>query len=90
MARKSGGAQQLRKGDRVRIDNGCYRHYLKGLEGVVTIVYFHGVIVALDNDPSSHQRIVSQGTAGKPVVKAQRLFQYNEVEKIEPPPPGTC
>lgn len=81
---KSGGAQQLRKGDRVRIDNGCYRHYLKGLEGTVTCVYAHGVTVALDNDPSSHQMIVDRGTAGpKPPFKPQRLFQFNEVVKLD-------
>ena len=83
MPRSSGGAQQLRRGDRVRINNGCYRHFLRGLEGEVTCVLHHGVIVALDNDPVRQQKVIgTAGAVGPKVPRAQRQFQFNEVEKI--------
>ena len=86
MPRKSGGAQQLRRGDRVRINNGCFRHYLKGLEGVVTCVYWHGVAVALDNDPQHLQKVIAVGGQAGPKnpTVPQRMFQFNEVEKVNP------
>jgi len=93
MPRSSGGAQQLRRGDRIRIVNDCYRHYLRGLEGSVTCVLHHAVIVALDNDPVQQQRVLGTNTArgvdqtqGMSAPKlpnvAQRQFMFNEVEKI--------
>lgn len=95
MPKQSGGAQNLRRGTRVRIKNtGSYRHYLKGLIGTVTQVLHHGCIVALDNDPSIHQRVLgtntarhtdqTQGLTGpKNPNRAQRQFLFNEVEKID-------
>ncbi len=96
MPRKSGGAQNLRRGDRVRILlNGSYRHFLNGLTGRVTQVLHHGVIVALDNDPVRQQRVIApavgrhkdqtQGISGPKVpTLAQRQFQFHEVEKLNP------
>jgi hypothetical protein len=85
MPRKSGGAQQLRCGDRVRITKVCYRHFLRGLVGRVTQVLNHGVIIALDNDPVLRQRVI--GVAGavgpKSPVYPRRIFQYHEVEKLD-------
>lgn len=94
MPKSSGGAQQLRRGDRVRIESDCYRHYLRGLEGEVTCVLNHAVIVALDNDPMSHQRVLGTNTARhtdqtqglaapKNPRRAQRQFQFNEVVKVD-------
>jgi hypothetical protein len=86
MPRKSGGAQQLRIGDRVRINlNGCYRHYLDGLVGRVTCVLHHAVVVALDNDPSGQQRVVAPGGATGPSnpPPQQRTFQFHEVVRID-------
>jgi len=86
MPRKSGGAQQLRRGDRVRVTKTCFRHYLKGLEGAVTCVYWHGVAVALDNDPQHHQKVIAVGGRAGPKnpTVPQRMFQFNEVEKVNP------
>lgn len=95
MPRKSGGAQQLRRGDRVRIDDAHYVHFLRGLEGEITQVLHHGVIVALDNDPMSHQRVMGTNTAPgvdqtqtrtapKNPRRAQRQFMFNEVTKTNP------
>jgi hypothetical protein len=87
MPKKSGGAQNLRRGDRVQITlNGCYRHYLDGLTGVVTCVLHHGVIVVLDNDPSLHQKVIAPaGRAGPSIPNgAQRQFQFHEVKKLDP------
>ena len=96
MPKQSGGAQQLRRGDRIRIKlNSSYRHFLNGLEGRVTCVLHHGVIVALDNDPVEVQRILgtntapntdqTQGQAGpKNPTLPQRTFQFHEVEKVNP------
>lgn len=84
MPRKSGGAQQLRRGDRVRIDNGCYRHYLRGLEGVVECVLHHGAVVKLDNDPALTQRVMGAGgVTGPKTPQAQRVFQFHELTKLE-------
>lgn len=84
MPRKSGGAQNLRRGDRVRIDVGCYRHYLRGLVGTVTCVLHHGAIVALDNDPQLQQRVIGAGGAtGPKVPQSQRPFQFHELVKID-------
>ena len=97
----SGGAQQLRRGSRVRISKVCYRHFLRGLEGVVTQVMNHGVIIALDNDPVHHQKVLGTNTARgvdqtqglaapKIPTRPQRVFQYHEVEKLPPPPRTNC
>jgi len=87
MPKSSGGAQQLRRGDRVRVTlSGSYRHYLNGLTGRVTQVLHHGVIVALDNDPVEVQRIMGAGgiTGPKNPTLPQRQFQFNEVVRIAP------
>ena len=96
MPKSSGGAQNLRRGDRIRLTlNTSYLLWLNGLEGVITQVLHHGVIVALDNDPAMQQRIISTNTgrgqdqtqarAGpQQVNRAQRQFQFNEVEKVNP------
>jgi hypothetical protein len=82
---QSGGAQNLRRGDRVRIKlNSSYRHYLDNLEGRVTCVLHHGVIVALDNDPAARQRVIAPGGRVGPRIPAplQRVYQFHEVEKV--------
>ena len=87
MPKSSGGAQNLRRGDRVRISmKGSYRYYLHGLEGRVTQVLHHGVIVALDNDPGKHQKVMGVGGVTGPAIPgvAQRTFQFQEVEKVNP------
>ena len=86
MPRKSGGAQQLRVGDRVQIKlNSCYRHFLDGLTGRVTCVLHHGVIVALDCDPAGQQRVIAPGGATGPTnpPPQQRTFQFHEVTKLD-------
>ena len=85
MPRLSGGAQQLRRGDRVQVRlNGSYRRELNGLTGRVTQVLHHGVIVALDNDPVEVQRIMGVGGVTGPTnpTLPQRQFQFNEVVRI--------
>ncbi len=85
MPRNSGGAQQLRRGDRVRVKlNSCYRHFLDGLEGEVTCVLQHAAIVALDNDPAGQQQVVAPGGVVGPAnpPKQQRQFQFHELIKI--------
>jgi hypothetical protein len=95
MPKSSGGAQNIRRGDRVRLNlSGSYLHFLQGLEGEVTQVLHHGVIVALDNDPAVQQRIITtntgrgqdqtqSGSGPQQVTRAQRQFQFNEVVRIE-------
>ncbi len=86
MPKQSGGAQNLRRGTRVRVkDTGSYRHYLRGLVGTVTQVLHHGCIVALDNDPVKQQKVIGVGGVTGPAVPnlAQRQFLFNEVEKID-------
>jgi len=94
MPKQSGGAQNLRRRDRVRISSSHYIHFLRGLVGEITQVLHHGVIVALDNDPSSHQMVLgtntarhtdqTQGLTGpKNPNRAQRQFMFNDVEKID-------
>jgi len=87
MPNPTGGAQNLRRGDKVRIKlDSSYRYYLNGLTGVVTSVLHHGVIVAIDGgDPAQLQRVVGQGGQTGPTVPApvQREFQFHEVERIE-------
>jgi len=96
MPRKSGGAENLRRGDRVQVKlNSCYRHFLNGLVGTVTCVLNHGVIVELDNDPSRRQKVLGApqgrgqnqtiGVVGPQVPGAfPRQFQFNEVVRISP------
>lgn len=92
---KGGGAQNLRRGNRVRVTpRANYRHFLEGLEGTVIAVLHHGAIVALDNDPARHQQVIApatgrgkdqtQGRTGPEVPQARRQFQFNELELIEP------
>jgi len=52
----------------------------------VTCVLHHGVIVALDNDPQNHQRIIAARGLTGPVNPnlPQRQFQFNEVVKVNP------
>lgn len=59
-------------------------HYLRGLEGKVTAVLHHGVIVALDNDPFTVQKVIGTAGAVGPRVpnQPQRTFQFSEVVKI--------
>lgn len=70
----------------------CYRHYLDGLEGRVTCVLHHGVTIALDNDPAKQQKVIAPvGKAGPAVPGlAQRIFQFHEVERIDPPETPDC
>ena len=83
MPKKSGGAQLLRRGDRVRVDNGCYQHYLRGLEGVVECVLHHGAVVKLDNDPALQQRVIGAGgVSGPKSPNPQRVFQFHELIKL--------
>jgi len=79
-----GGAGKLRVGERVRIDNNHYRHYLRGLEGRITGILHIKVIVELDNDPNLQQRIISPagGVGPKKRQPHQRLFYFNEVSRI--------
>lgn len=86
MPKQSGGAQNLRKGDRVQIKlNGCYRHFLNGLIGRVTMVLHHGVIVELDADPMLVQRVIGTAGAVGPKIPngARRTFQFHEVVKVD-------
>ena len=97
---KSGGAQQLRMGDRVQVTKLCYRHYLQGLIGTVTLVHDHAVDVALDSDPALQQRVLgssfkrgqdqTQGPVGPKIPQARRQFQFHELEKLPPPPSAPC
>lgn len=91
---KSGGAQQLRVGDRVQVTKVCYRHYLVGLIGRVTCVHDHAVDVALDSDPAIQQRVLGTttgpgrdqtfGQSGPKVPQARRQFQFHELIKLDP------
>lgn len=81
----AGGAQQLRRGDKVRVKlNSSYRHYLDGLIGTVTCVLHHGVIVDLSGTPQELQRVIGAGGAVGPAnpPPQQAVFQFNEVERI--------
>ena len=76
----------MRRGDQVRVTlHNSYRHYLNGLEGEVTAVYYHGVAVALRSPPVVLQKVIDHGTAG-PVMPNTPVyvFQFNEVELIPP------
>lgn len=85
MPTKSGGAQNLRPGDRVRIAlNGCYRHFLDGCHGRVTYVLSHSVVVVLDNDPSRTQVVIGAAGAVGRLKPQHRMFQYHEVVKLDP------
>lgn len=87
MPRSSGGAQNLRRGDRVQVKlNSCYRYYLNGLIGEVTCVLDYGAVVALDSDPAVQQKVIEPaGRAGpKNPTRPQRIFQFNELVKLAP------
>lgn len=80
---------QFRRGDRVRVSiNGSYRYYLNGLEGSVTAVLFHGVVVALDNPPGALQKTLGSSVGGASSVgptipyPQQHVFQFNEVVRL--------
>lgn len=71
--------------------NTCYRHYLDGLEGTVSCVLHHGVVVNLDNPPGTLQRVLGPPTPNpvgpssvgpKVPVPQQHVFQFHEVVKI--------
>ncbi len=85
MPKQSGGAQNLRRGDRVQIKlNSSYRHFLDGLIGKITQVLHHGVIVSLDADPVQVQKVIGTASAVGPVVSvAQRTFQFHEIVKLD-------
>jgi len=77
--------RQLHRGDRVRVTlHDSYRYFLDGLEGRVTAVLCHGVVVAIENDPFSLERIlaVNNRPPARPPPKAQYIFQFNEIVKI--------
>jgi len=82
----SGGAQHLRVGDRIRVLQSSNEdtHYLRGLEGKITSLLHYGVVVALDNDPISYQRVMGAGgvVGPKSPNRPQRIFQFCEVEKL--------
>lgn len=81
----TGGAQGLKRGDRVRVKlNSSYRNYLEGLEGVVYSVQMHGVIVDLRGTPQANQRVIGVGGVAGPVIPPPQLtlLQFNEVERI--------
>ena len=82
----------FRRGDRVRIVlNSSYRHFLDGLEGEITAVYHHAIVVALDNPPNALQKVIAPPTPS-PVGRSsvgpkvpspwQHVFQFHEVEKL--------
>ena len=82
------------RGERVRIKlSSSYRHYLEGLEGTVSFVLVHGVVVELDNPPNTLQRLISpptQSSVGranvgpKSPVPKQYIFQFHELERVQP------
>ena len=84
----------FKRGERVRTKiNGSYRHYLGDLEGTITSVLNHGVVVSLDNPPGALQRLLSPPTTSsvgrssvgpKSPVPQQHIFQFHELELIEP------
>lgn len=82
----SGGAQNLRRGDRVRVleSSDVDTYYLRGLEGRVIGVLHHGVIVALDSDPARLQQVIAPGGRTGPAVPntPQRVFLFHQVVKL--------
>ena len=74
----------FKRNDRVKVVlNGSYRYFLDGLEGVVTHVMPHSIIVALDSDPMARQRLIKPGgEAPEPSTMPQRVFQYHELEQL--------
>jgi len=74
----------FRRGNRVRVKlNSSYRHFLDGLEGNITLVLHHAVVVALDNPPGRIQKIVEPGLVGPKIPNPQQhMFQFHEVEVI--------
>lgn len=83
----AGGAQQLRRGNRVRVVlNSSYRYYLNGLLGTVTCVLAHGVIVTLDGTPEALQNVMGAGGVVGPKHRPPQQFvlQFHEVVRIDP------
>ncbi len=84
----------FRRGERVRVTlSGSYRHFLDGLEGTITAVLHHGVVVSLENPPSTLQKVLGPSTPStgglaavgpKVPVPQQYVFQFHEVEKVDP------
>ena len=73
------------RGDRVLIKlNSSYRYYLDGLYGTITGVLHHGAIVSLDSDPAEVQKAIGAGGVAGPKIPPprQRIFQFNEIEKV--------
>ena len=72
----------MRRGSRVRVQlNGSYRHYLDGLEGTVTAVYYHGAAVQLESPPVVLQKVMGAGGMTGPVHPGPPVyvFQFNEL-----------
>ena len=87
MPSPTGGAQHLRKGEKVRVKlDSSYRYYLNGLVGTVMTVMDHGVIVALGSDPAELQKVLGTGGGVGPKIlrPVLREFQFHEVERIDP------
>lgn len=71
----------IRVGHRIRVIRPA--HYsLVGLEGVVTIVYPHGIVVKLESDPLSIHRVVSGNRAVNPMPNPQRILAFDELIRI--------
>ena len=80
-----------KRGERVRIKiDSSYRYYLDGLEGTITGVLHHGIVVAIDNPPGALQRLLAPPKTGvgrsdvgpKAPVPKQYVFQMHEIERI--------
>lgn len=71
----------LRVGHRIRVIRPGH-HSLVGLEGVVTIVYPYGIVVRLESDPTSIQRVISGGRAVNPNPTPQRILAFDELIRI--------
>lgn len=52
----------------------------------MTCVYWHAVAIALDADPQQIQKVLAVGGKAGPLNPntPQRMFQFNEVVKINP------
>ena len=85
MPRSSGGAQNLRRGDRVQVKlNSCYRYYLNGLIGEVTCVLDYGAVVALDSDPLRCQPWGERRVdPGLPVDEGAIAVEAEDIEVVQ-------
>jgi len=90
----------FKTGERVKIKlNTSYRHGFDGLEGVITCVLNHGVVVSLENPPGALQRLISppsksstgrSSVGPKAPVPQQHVFQFHEIESLPPLSSSTC